>query len=134
MKGIRLLALGLLGTPILAAKAQVDLDHPAKQFSFEQTSFGSCVMQSGSLTFDSGGNGQVSLSTMTTSSKGETWKARVVLRNGAGNTVYTSPLLNSPQMENSDHHPQTYNWSYDFRIDPQLLQSVTTAQMVDINC
>jgi hypothetical protein len=134
VKGIRLLALGLLGAPLYAAMAQVDLDHPAKQFSFEQTSFGSCVMQNGTLTFDSGGNGQVNVSTMTTSDKGETWKARVILRNSAGGTVYTSPMLNSPQMQNSDHHPQNYNWSYNFRIDPQLLQSVTTAQMVEINC
>lgn len=134
MKGIRLLALGLLGAPILVAKAQVDLDHPSKQFTFEQTSSGSCVMQSGSLTFDAGGNGQVSLATMTTSNRGEIWKARIVLRNGAGGAVYTSPMLNSPRMENSDNHPQTYNWSYNFRIEPQLLQSVNTAQMIDINC
>lgn len=134
MKGIKLLALGLLGAPIVAAEAQVDLDHPVKQFSFEQTSFRSCVMQSGSLTFDAGGNGQVSLATMTTSNRGETWKSRVVLRDGAGSTVYTSPMLNSPRMENSDHHPQTYNWSFNFRIEPQLLQSVTTAQMIDISC
>jgi hypothetical protein len=139
MKGMKsltrvLVAGGLLAPLLAAAQAPVDLDHPAKQFSFEQTSFGSCVMQGGSLTFDAGGNGQVSVATMTTDNDSNIWKARVLLRNVAGNAIYTSPELNSPKMENSNNHPQTYRWSYSFRIDPQLMQSASTAQMIDIRC
>ncbi len=133
MKGLRYAAVVLCAPVFLAAAQDHESNAIGKSFSFRQTSIGRCVMQNGTLIFDSGGNGTVHLATMTTGTD-EIWKARVRLRNVAGTTIFTSPELNSPKMENNDGHPQTYQWSYSFKIDPSLLPSATTAEMIDITC
>jgi len=91
------------------------------------------VLQSGNIVFDAAGNATLHLATMTTDNN-DIWKSRVLLRNVAGVSVFTSPELNSPKMENKNGHPQTYNWAYNFKIDPSLLPSITTAEMFDITC
>ncbi len=134
MNGLRTLAMAALCAPAFLAAAQdYEPGQAGRSFSFKQTSTGSCVMQNGTLLFDSAGNGTVHLATMTTGTD-DIWKARVRLRNVSGTTIFTSPELNSPKMENKDNHPQTYQWSYSFKIDPSLLPSATTAEMVNITC
>lgn len=147
MKGLRYVAAVALCSPVFLAAAQdVETTTPAppaspapaaaavgKSFTFHQTTNGACVMQSADLVFDAYGNGTVHLATMTTEGD-DIWKARVRLRNVAGTSVFTSPVLNSPKMENKDGHPQTYHWSYSFKIDPSLLPSATQAEMVEITC
>jgi hypothetical protein len=145
MNGLRHVAAVALCAPAFLAAAQDVETSPAppaspapaapvgKSFSFHQTSRGACVMQSADLVFDASGNGTVHLATMTTAGD-DIWKARVRLRNVAGTPVFTSPVLNSPKMENKDGHPQTYHWSYSFKIDPTLLPSATQAEMVEIAC
>ena len=133
MKGLRYAAAALCLPACLAAAQDHESNTMGKSFSFRQTSTGSCVMQNGTLIFDSAGNGTVHLATMTTGAD-DIWKARVRLRNVAGTTIFTSPELNSPKMENNNGHPQTYQWSYNFKIDPSLLPSATPAEMIDITC
>jgi hypothetical protein len=153
MKGLGIIAAAALCAPVFLAQAQTSLDAAptvagpgmmspadaaptvAKVFTFKQTTQGACVLQNGTLSFDSAGNGTVKLATMTTDKDDDAiWKARVRLRNVAGTSVFTSPELNSPKMENKDGHPQTYQWSYSFHIDPTLLTSATLAEMVEITC
>ncbi len=142
MKGFSMLAGVALCAPIIAAQAQsptpVDDEPsalPAKTytFNFKQTSKNACVLQNGSIVFDPAGNATLHLATMTTDNN-DIWKSRVLLRNVAGVSVFTSPILNSPRMENKNGHPQTYNWSYNFHVNPSLLPSITTAEMFDIEC
>jgi hypothetical protein len=134
MKGLRYVAAVGLCAPVIAAVAQdYEPTSGGKVYTFKQTSQGACVMQSGTLIFDSYGNGTLKLATMTTEGD-DIWRARVRLRNVAGTEVFTSPELNSPKMENADGHPQTYSWSYSFKINPTLLPSATTAEMIDIRC
>lgn len=133
MKGLRDVAAVALCASVFPAAAQDSSPAPGKSFTFRQTSYGACVMQNADLMFDAYGNGTLHLATMTTEGD-DIWKARVRLRNVAGTSVFTSPQLNSPRMENQDGHPQTYHWSYSFRIDPSLLPSATTAEMVEISC
>ncbi len=134
MKGLRYMAAVALCAPAFLAAAQdYEPNQAGRSFSFKQTSRGSCVMQNGTLIFDASGNGTVHLATMTTDGD-DIWKARVRLRNVAGTSIFTSPVLNSPKMENKDGHPQTYQWSYSFKIDASLLPSATTAEMIDITC
>jgi len=134
MKGLRYAAAALCVPAFLAAAQDPESSTASgKSFSFRQTSVGTCVMQNGTLIFDSAGNGTVHLATMTTGND-EIWKSRLRLRNVAGTTIFTSPQLNSPKMENNNGHPQTYQWSYNFKIDPSLLPSATTAEMIDITC
>jgi hypothetical protein len=134
MNGLRFIAVVALCAPAFLAAAQdPETGQSGRSFSFKQTSSGSCVMQNGTLIFDSAGNGTVHLATMTTGSD-DIWKARLRLRNVAGTSIFTSPELNSPKMDNKDNHPQTYQWSYSFKIDPSLLPSATTAEMIDITC
>lgn len=133
MKGTTLLAATAIVAASSGVQAQVDTDHPVRQFNFRQTSHDECVMQSGIVTFDAAGYGQITLSTMTLHS-GDIWKARVLLRDAAGKVIYTTPMLNSPKMENKDNHPPTYNWSYSFRVDPGVLSAATGAEMSEIRC
>jgi len=142
MKGFSLFAAVALCAPVIAAQAQtstpMDQDSssaPARNyiFNFKQTSKDACVLQSGNIVFDAAGNATLHLATMTTDNN-DIWKSRVLLRNVAGVSVFTSPELNSPKMENKNGHPQTYNWAYSFKIDPSLLPSITTAEMFDITC
>jgi len=142
MKGFSLFAAVALCTPVIGAQAQsptpMDQDAssaPARSytFTFKQTSKDACVLQSGNIVFDAAGNATLHLATMTTDNN-DIWKSRVLLRNVAGVSVFTSPELNSPKMENKNGHPQTYNWAYNFKIDPSLLPSITTAEMFDITC
>jgi len=134
MNGLRTVAAVALCAPAFLAAAQdYEPNQAGRSFSFKQTSVGSCVMQNGTLIFDGSGNGTVHLATMTTDGD-DIWKARVRLRNVAGTSIFTSPELNSPKMENKDGHPQTYQWSYSFKIDATLLPSATTAEMIDITC
>lgn len=133
MKGLRYVAAAALCIPAFPSAAQDSSPAAGKSFTFKQTSYGACVMQNADLVFDASGNGTLHLATMTTEGD-DIWHARVRLRNVAGTSVFTSPVLNSPKMENKDGHPQTYHWSYSFRIDPSLLPSATTAEMVEISC
>jgi hypothetical protein len=134
MNGLRYAAAAALCAPAFLTAAQDQEPAAAgKSFSFRQTAAGTCVMQNGTLIFDTAGNGTVHLATMTTGND-EIWKARLRLRNVSGTTIFTSPELNSPKMENNNGHPQTYQWSYSFKIDPSLLPSATTAEMIDITC
>jgi hypothetical protein len=142
MKGFSLFAAVALCAPVIGAQAQpstpMDQDSssaPARTyiFNFKQTSKDACVLQSGNIVFDAAGNATLHLATMTTDNN-DIWKSRVLLRNVAGVSVFTSPELNSPKMENKNGHPQTYNWAYNFKIDPSLLPSITTAEMFDITC
>ena len=154
MKGFGFIAAATLCAPVFLAQAQTGgLDSAptvagpgapmspadtgtsvAKVFTFKQTTQGACVLQNGTLSFDSAGNGTIKLATMTTEDNDNIWKSRVRLRNVAGTSVFTSPELNSPKMENKDGHPQTYHWSYSFHIDPSLIPSATQAEMVEITC
>ncbi|MDE0856352.1 MAG: hypothetical protein OSA97_18195 [Nevskia sp.] len=141
MKGLGIPAVVALCAPLMTAQAQppaaMDSELPAAAksyvFDFRQTSKDACVLQKGTIVFDAGGNGTLHLATMTTGND-DVWKSRVRLRNVAGVSVFTSPELNSPRMENQDGHPQTVNWSYSFHVDPTLLPSVTSAEMFDIRC
>jgi hypothetical protein len=142
MKGFSIFAALALCAPVIAAQAQsstpTDNDPSAAPtrtyiFNFKQTSKDACVLQNGNIVFDAGGNATLHLATMTTDNN-DIWKSRVLLRNVAGVSVFTSPVLNSPKMENKNGHPQTYNWSYNFHVDPTLLPSITTAEMFDIEC
>ncbi|MDB5976099.1 MAG: hypothetical protein JWR07_2859 [Nevskia sp.] len=140
MKGFGIFAAVALCAPVLAVQAQSsvptnDTSTSGKTytFNFKQTSKDACVLQSGTIVFDAGGNATLNLATMTTDDN-DIWKSRVRLRNVAGVSVFTSPILNSPKMENKGGHPQTYNWAYNFHVDPTLLPSVTTAEMFDIEC
>lgn len=140
MKGFGIFAAVALCAPVFAVQAQssVPTDDTSTSgktytFSFKQTSKDACVLQSGTIVFDGGGNATLNLATMTTDNN-DIWKSRVRLRNVAGVSVFTSPILNSPKMENKNGHPQTYNWAYNFHVDPTLLPSVTTAEMFDIEC
>jgi len=142
MKGFSIFAVLALCAPVIAAQAQsstpMDNDQSALPsrtytFNFKQTSKDACVLQNGNIVFDASGNATLHLATMTTDNN-DIWKSRVLLRNVAGVSVFTSPILNSPKMENKNGHPQTYSWSYNFHIDPTLLPSITTAEMFDIEC
>lgn len=142
MKGFGLFAAVALCAPVLAVQAQSSspTDNDASSlpgrtytFNFKQTSKDACVLQNGNIVFDAAGNATLHLATMTTDNN-DIWKSRVRLRNVAGVSVFTSPILNSPKMENKDGHPQTYNWAYNFHVDPSLLPSVTVAEMFDIEC
>jgi hypothetical protein len=142
MKGLGIIAAVTLCAPIVAAQAQapdaaLSDQSPAQAqsytFNFKQTSQNSCVLQSGAIVFDAAGNATVHLATMTTDND-DIWKSRIRLRNVAGTSVFTSPVLNSPKMENHNGHPQTYNWSYSFHVEPSLLPSITQAEMFDIYC
>ncbi len=142
MKGIGIFAALALCAPVVMAQnqsappeypVQAPEPQPSYTFNFKQTSKDACVLQNGIIAFDSAGNATLHLATMTTDDN-DTWRSRVRLRSVAGTSVYTSPVLNSPKMENKNGHPQTYNWSYSFHIDPTLLPSIAAAEMFDINC
>ena len=142
MKGLGIFAVVALWAPVVATQAQStatpDTDQPLEPvktytFNFKQTSKDACVMQNGTIVFDSAGNATLHLATMTTDDD-DIWKSRVRLRSVAGTSVFTSPVLNSPKMENKNGHPQTYTWAYSFHIDPSLLPSIAAAEMFDITC
>jgi len=142
MKGFGTIAALALCAPVIAAQAQMSGQTDTGQssapqtsytFHFKQTSQDACVLQNGLIVFDAGGNATVNLATMTTDNN-DIWKSRIRLRTVAGTSVFTTPELNSPKMENKNGHPQTYNWAYSFQIDPRLLPSITQAEMFDITC
>ena len=134
MKTLGLMGLAVAAVPLIALAQGDEAATTGKTFVFHQTSAGDCIMQNGTLAFDSLGNGAVSLATTTTKDDDNIWKSRVQLKNVNGQSVFTSPVLNSPKMENKDGHPQTYRWSFSFHVDPTLLTSITSAEMVGISC
>jgi hypothetical protein len=69
-----------------------------------------------------------------TTGNNDIWKARLLLRNVGGDAIYTSPQLNSPKMENQDGHPQTYEWSFNFKLEHPQLNTAKTAELIDITC
>jgi hypothetical protein len=140
MKGFSSLAVVTLCASVVATEAYGQSEPDASpvpqktySFHFKQTSKDACVLQNGLIVFDPAGNATVDLQTMTTDDN-DIWKSRIRLRSVAGTSVFTTPELNSPKMENKNGHPQTYNWAYSFHVDPTLLPSITSAEMFDIRC
>lgn len=117
-------AAAALATGTLAAPAASAATASYKLFLFPQMGRGDCHQTNAMLTVQSDGLATFSDITWTDHThSGDVWHARFVFQTWTGTTVFVSPTLDSPRMD--DGHPSPrYHWSGQFRYDPGIFPSV----------